>query len=190
MVLKFVKKLANIEIPMGVTMDNRKNLWQGRLACALGLFFFAALWVFSAASISAQGNIGEGVVQGKSTFGQSCSTCHTIGRGVLVGPDLQGVTARREEAWLRVQIKSPSVHRTQNDPISRSNFEKFGVRMPDLGLTEQQVEAVIAYLKTAEPAPVSTPAQYFPTLAAGVLAIVGLTLIGIIAGTKRVEVRQ
>ncbi len=170
-------------------MHNRRSLWQGSLAKGLGLLFFAALWVFTATNIGAQGDKEDNVLQGKAIFGQNCSTCHTMGRGVLVGPDLQGVTAKREESWLRVQIKAPSVLRAQNDPIARSNFEKFGIRMPDLGLTEQQVEAVIAYLKTAEPAPVSTPAQYFPTLAIGMLAIVGLTLIGLIAGTKRVEVR-
>lgn len=170
-------------------MHNRERLWQVRLARALVLLFFAAMWVFTTPSVSAQGEKDGPTLQGKTIFGQSCSTCHTVGRGKLVGPDLEGVTTRREEPWLRVQIKSPSVHRTQNDLIARSNFEKYGIRMPDLGLTDQQVEAIIAYLKTAEPAPKSIPAQYFPTLAIGVLAIVGLTLIGLIAGTKKVEIR-
>jgi len=140
------------------------------------------MWVFAATHASTQGE-GEGI------FRQRCTACHTIGGGVLVGPDLQGVTKRREEPWLKVQIQSPSVHRAQNDPIAKANLEKFGMSMPDLGLTEQQVEAVIAYLKTAETAPVAIPALYTPTLAIGVLAIAGLTLIGLIVGTKRVEVR-
>lgn len=170
-------------------MHNQGNPWPLRFVGGMGLLLASAIWVFTSANVSAQGDSGDAVLQGKTTFGQSCSTCHTIGRGKLVGPDLQGVTTRREQLWLRAQIKSPSVLRTQDDPIARSNFEKFGIRMPDLGLTDQQVEAVIAYLKTAEPAPASTPSQYFPTLAAGILAIVGLTLIGLIAGTKKVEVR-
>lgn len=170
-------------------MHNQGSLWQGRLARGLGLLLFAAIWVFTATNVGAQGE-GEGrVLQGKEIFSRSCTVCHTMGRGALVGPDLQGVTKRREESWLRVQIKSPSVHRAQKDPIAIANLGKFGIPMPDLGLTEQQVEAVIAYLKTAEIAPVARPAQYIPTLAISVLAIVGLTLIGLIAGTKKVEVR-
>ncbi len=167
----------------------RGSLWQRRLVGGLALLLGAAIWVFAATNASAQGEGNELVLRGETVFGQNCAVCHSIGRGVLVGPDLQDVTARREEAWLRVQIKSPSTHRAQNDPIAMSNLKEFGIPMPDLGLTEQQVEAVIAYLKTGEPAPVSTPAHYLPTLVIGVLAIVGFTLIGLIAGTKKVEVR-
>ena len=168
----------------------------GAILSAAGLILLSAFSLESGEK-SPEGKWGRSPVMsvhaqtpsGQSIFEQKCKSCHTIGQGVLVGPDLQGVTTRREESWLRVQIKSPSVHRAQNDPISMGNLAKFGIPMPYLGLTEQQVEAVIAYLKNAEPAPVSTPAQYLPTLAIGMLAIVGLTLIGLIAGTKRVEVR-
>jgi mono/diheme cytochrome c family protein len=115
--------------------------------------------------------------------------CHTIGGGTLVGPDLEGVMERREVSWLKVQIQSPSVHRGQNDPISMANLEEFGLPMPDLGLTEQQVEGVLAYLQTAETGPTAVPAQYAPTLVIGLLAMLGITLIGLRAGTKKVEVR-
>lgn len=125
---------------------------------------------------------------GRALFQEKCGVCHTIGRGVLIGPDLQGVTERREEAWLAVHIQSPSIHHAQHDPIAVANLGKFRMRMPDLGLAESQVEAVIAYLKTPETAR-AIPGLYVPTLAIGVLAIVGLTLIGLIVGTKKVEVR-
>ncbi len=149
----------------------------------------AAIWVFAATNVGAQGDGEARVLQGEAVFGQTCTICHTIGRGALVGPDLQGVTERREESWLKVHIQSPSVHRAQNDPIAMANLETFKFRMPDLGLTEQQVEAVIAYLKTGETGPAAIPAKYIPTLVIGLLAIVGITLIGLVAGTKRVEVR-
>ena len=103
--------------------------------------------------------------------------------------DKRQYPGRRQESWLKVQIQSPSVHRAQNDPIAKANLEKFGIPMPDLGLTSQQVEAVIAYLGSGQTASVAIPAQYAPTLAIGVVAIVGITLIGLILGTKRVEVR-
>ncbi len=128
--------------------------------------------------------------EGEGVFGQTCAACHTIGGGVLVGPDLQGVTERREESWLMVQIQSPSVHQEQNDPISVSNREEFGLSMPDLGLTEEQVESVIAYLRTGEAAPRTIPGAFIPTLAAGLLTVVALTLFGLRLGRKRVEVRS
>ncbi len=126
---------------------------------------------------------------GRDIFQEKCQVCHSIGAGKVVGPDLMGVTERREESWLKVQIQSPSVHLEQNDPIAMALLEEFRLPMPDLGLTEQQVEAVIAYLKTAEAGQADIPDKYIPTLVVGILAIVGITLIGRIAGTKRVEVR-
>ncbi len=129
------------------------------------------------------------LASGQAIFETTCMMCHTIGGGTLVGPDLEGVMERREVSWLKVQIQSPSVHRGQNDPISMANLEEFGLPMPDLGLTEQQVEGVLAYLQTAETGPTAVPAQYAPTLVIGLLAMLGITLIGLRAGTKKVEVR-
>lgn len=125
--------------------------------------------------------------RGRALFDQNCTACHTIGGGVLIGPDLQGVTERREESWLKVHIQSPSIHHAENDPIAIANVKKTGVPMPDPGLTEQQVEAVIAYFKAEELAPATIPTLYLPALAIGVLAIVGFTLVGFIAGRKKVN---
>ena len=145
--------------------------------------------ILSVASAGAQATGDEGSQQGEGTFQEVCSACHTIGRGNSVGPDLKGVTERRDEEWLKVHILSPSVHQAQQDPIAVANREKFGFSMPDLGLTEQQVEAVIAYLRTGQESSKTIPGLYVPTLATGALAIVVLTLLGLRWGTKRVEVR-
>lgn len=130
--------------------------------------------------------------EGRRIFESLCIACHTIGRGVLIGPDLQGVTDRREASWMRAHIQSPSLHRERNDPVALALLQQFRVPMPDLGLTERQVEAVVAHLKAPETARAvpAAPAMFVPTLLAGVLAIAGLTLIGIKSGTKKVEVRQ
>ncbi|MBI2864989.1 MAG: cytochrome c [Chloroflexi bacterium] len=170
-------------------MHRRGNLWQRGLAGSLVFLLIVTVWALAATSASSQGEGDGPALEGKAIFGQKCATCHAIGRQ-LVGPDLKGVIARREEAWLKTQILSPSVLKAKNDPTAKANLEKFGMSMPDLGLTEQQTEAVIAYLKTAETAPAAArPAQLVPTLAIGLLVIVGLTLTGLIVGNKRVEVR-
>ncbi len=57
------------------------------------------------------------VPEGEAIFTQKCTACHTIGKGKLVGPDLSGVTTRREESWLTRQIKEPDRLIAENDPI-------------------------------------------------------------------------
>ncbi len=75
-------------------------------------------------------------------------TCHTIGQGTLVGPDLKNVTARRDPAWLRRWILEPDTMLVQHDPIATELLHRYNnVQMPNLGLTEAQVADLIAYLK-------------------------------------------
>jgi cbb3-type cytochrome oxidase cytochrome c subunit len=131
--------------------------------------------------------------EGRKLFEQSCTACHTIGGGVRVGPDLKGVTERRDLAWLKRFILEPDQMLKEEDATALAMLKEFGIPMPNLALTVHQVEALIAYLQTTteaeQIAPVAIPALYIPTLAIGVLVIAALTVIGLIAARKRVEVR-
>jgi len=129
--------------------------------------------------------------EGQQLFQTRCTACHTIGGGVRVGPDLKGVTERRDLAWLRRFILGPDQMLKEGDPIARAMLQEFGIPMPNLGLTAPQVEAIIAYLQTTAQgrSPVAPPSLYVPTLAIGLLAIIALTFVGLRAGRKRVEVR-
>ena len=44
---------------------------------------------------------------GKELYDRECSACHTIGGGPLAGPDLKGVTTKRERVWLTEFIMNP-----------------------------------------------------------------------------------
>ena len=141
-----------------------------------------AAWLGAPSVARAEATLQEGL----KLYQQFCVSCHTIGGGRLVGPDLKGVTERRSQEWLVRFITDPDqMHK--DDPIAIANLKEFGVPMPRLGLTEQQVAAVLAYFKSTQAAPAGTPAQYVPTLVLAIAAVIALTLIGLIAGTKKAD---
>ncbi|MBM3951004.1 MAG: cytochrome c [Rhodospirillales bacterium] len=145
--------------------------------CAAALF--AGLLPMSAQAQSAP-------QEGVKLFQENCVSCHTIGGGRLVGPDLLGVAERRSDEWLTRFIADPERMR-KDDPIAMANVKIYGAPMPQLGLTEPQVAAIIAFFKTAEAAPDSLPRQYVSTLLASLAAIVAFTLIGLVAGSKKAD---
>ena len=89
-----------------------------------------------------------GNLPGQAMFAKACSTCHTIGRGTLVGPDLKHVSARRNREWLKEFMMAPDRMRAKNDPVVMELRAKFrGVRMPNLGLLETDVADLLAYIE-------------------------------------------
>jgi protein SCO1 len=88
------------------------------------------------------------VDKGQFLFQSRCSACHTIGEGDKVGPDLLGVTTRRERAWLARYIQAPDQVLAARDPIAVTLFEKYKeVRMPNVRLGSPDVADVILYLE-------------------------------------------
>src|SRR5215467_4252218 len=89
-----------------------------------------------------------GMQPGQALFKRICAPCHTIGVGDRVGPDLRGVTERRDHAWLSSYIRNPGRLRAQQDPIALELAVKFpAVRMPVLGLAEVDAKDLISYLE-------------------------------------------
>ncbi len=106
----------------------------------------------------------QGGAPGEAVFQQKCAACHTIGGGKLVGPDLKGATERRDAAWLRRFIADPTKMLASGDPIASQLLEEYNnVPMPNVGLTPQEVEDLIAYLtaqsNATAPAAAASPAQ-------------------------------
>ena len=138
-------------------------------------------------------NHGNATDIGEQIFQDYCASCHTIGKGTLVGPDLAGVTSRREESWLFRQIKEPNLLIEEKDPIAIQLLQEFDdMPMVELGLEDAEVKAVISYLKSIEQqVSVSTgiPSEYFPTIIISIIILIGVTLIGLRAGKKKVDVR-
>lgn len=86
--------------------------------------------------------------RGESVFQQKCASCHTVGGGRLVGPDLQGVATRRERKWLERFIAAPDKVLAEGDPVATKLFEEFRIPMPNLGLSNEEVKALVAFLES------------------------------------------
>jgi protein SCO1/2 len=92
--------------------------------------------------------------QGEYFFQSQCSVCHSVGQGDKMGPDLLGVTARRDRAWLNRYIMAPDKMLADGDPIAVALFEKYQyARMPNLRLSSDEVAAVLSYLDVRSRAP-------------------------------------
>jgi cytochrome oxidase Cu insertion factor (SCO1/SenC/PrrC family) len=86
---------------------------------------------------------------GEGLFRKLCSSCHTIGVGTRVGPDLRDVHERRNEDWLVSFITRPDKMLAEKDPVAVALNKQFPVAvMPSLGLTETDARDVMAYLKS------------------------------------------
>jgi protein SCO1 len=85
---------------------------------------------------------------GESLFRKLCISCHTVGVGVRVGPDLRNVHERRKGEWLVNFIMKPDKMLEGKDPVAVALNKEFPVaNMPSLGLTETDAEDLISYLK-------------------------------------------
>jgi protein SCO1 len=99
---------------------------------------------------------------GQAVFKKICAPCHTIGVGDRVGPDLRGVTQRRERAWLSRFIREPARMRAQQDPVALALAAKYpGVHMPTLRVSEIDAADLIAYIE-AQTARLTDGAQDAP----------------------------
>ncbi len=88
--------------------------------------------------------------KGYAVFNDNCISCHTVGDGDRVGPDLKGIVGRRKMKWLREFIQYPSKLINAKDPIAMDLLKKYDVVMTDMGLTDEDVDEVIKYLKNPE----------------------------------------
>lgn len=84
-------------------------------------------------------------------FKQNCASCHTIGGGRLVGPDLKDVTQRKDRAWLARFLQNPKAMIDAGDPYAlQLQQEARGVVMPTVaGMTPARANELLDFL-TAE----------------------------------------
>ena len=76
-----------------------------------------------------------------------CKACHTIGGGQLVGPDLKGISEKRDEAWLIsfVQNSQQMVQSGDEQAVKVFN-ENNKIPMPSNSLSDDQVRGILLYI--------------------------------------------
>ena len=93
--------------------------------------------------------IGQEIFNGKGL----CTTCHTIGKktGPFRFPDLENIGARaatREPGLNDVEYFAKSMHEPDSFIVAGFNPGMPTINKPPIGLTEQEILCVIAYLQS------------------------------------------
>jgi protein SCO1 len=84
---------------------------------------------------------------GELVWTQKCAACHAPS-GKSVGPSLVGVTQRRARKWLVQFVMAPERLVREGDSAALELAERYkAAPMPNLGLHEDDADAVIAYLE-------------------------------------------
>ena len=100
-------------------------------------------------------------VRGKLSFESKCLACHSIGGGDKVGPDLAGVTKRRDAAWLTRWLKNPDPM-VKSDPVAKELLGKYKIPMPNQNLSDAEIKEYIEYFKWFDSnGPAKNPSETF-----------------------------
>ena len=112
----------------------------------------AAALVFTAGFPRAAATSPQVATSGQALFEAKCAVCHSVGADRVVGPGLEGVTQRRDCAWLKQFIREPDGMFASGDSIATALLQEYQIPMPNLGTTDAEAEALIAFLGGAEAA--------------------------------------
>lgn len=141
-------------------LRNRNNSLIGKFVLSLAFAFLFSLTSF--------GQTGD-IVNGKKLFNTNCAACHKLEQK-LIGPPLKGVSAKRDQEWLKKWIKNSTALIESGDADAIAIFEEYQkVPMtPFPNLSDKDILDILAYSdadpaataeKTAEVAPVDATAN-------------------------------
>lgn len=77
---------------------------------------------------------------------RGCISCHTVGEGRRVGPDLEGVTERRDFAWTYHMVTNPD-SMVKNDSVAKRLLAEYMTPMADQNVRPEQFRAIYEYLR-------------------------------------------
>jgi len=95
------------------------------------------------------------ISKGESLFRTRCAACHTIGAQDRVkserrrlGPDLEGVTGKRDRGWLTRFLAMPDKMVAEKDPLALALLAEYdNVLMPNFRLSGVDIQALLTYIE-------------------------------------------
>ena len=84
---------------------------------------------------------------GPALYNRHCKACHTIGEGIKVGPDLEGITSKRDFDWLVKFVQSSDDLIASGDEDAITIFEEFGKKpMPSHSISALEIQSIFDYV--------------------------------------------
>ena len=116
------------------------------------IFLFLLLFTFNSHLLSQSENdqalSSDQISIGQQLFKSNCVSCHTIGDGDLVGPDLMGVTEKRSKEWLMSWITDNKALRESGDKEAIAIYEQYNKQsMQAFYFSEDEMNDLLAYLE-------------------------------------------
>lgn len=92
-------------------------------------------------------------INGKQDFESKCLACHSIGQGKKLGPDLAGVTKRRNDAWITGWLLNPEKMLATDADAKAMLKESNNIPMPNQNLTNAEIQQYLKYFHWADTQP-------------------------------------
>jgi cytochrome c2 len=77
---------------------------------------------------------------------RGCNSCHGVGTGTVIGPDLKGVGTRRDVDWLRGWLVDPAATIRASADLQAWPAAYGNIVMPNQNLSTQEIDALVRYL--------------------------------------------
>jgi cytochrome c2 len=86
-----------------------------------------------------------------AVFEGNCGSCHSVGHGVVVGPDLRGVTGRHDTRWLYAFIRSSQAVIHSGDQSAVALYKQYQKVMPDHAYSDAEIDTLLAFIQGGGP---------------------------------------
>jgi mono/diheme cytochrome c family protein len=113
----------------------------------------AALFVIAAVSCTAR----AAAQNAAAFYEENCAACHTIGGGPQAGPDLKGVTIRRDREWLIRFLLDPAAFESDPQVVEMIKAADGLMMPPTDGLDRAMAEALLTLIEQRSGAGVRAP---------------------------------
>ncbi|HEY8934275.1 MAG TPA: c-type cytochrome [Cyclobacteriaceae bacterium] len=185
-------------VPLVEITDTKSNMTKNHTSSAVKFLFLVFLFTITSFIVNAQLSTDPAVIgEGKSLFEANCKACHRV-KVKLVGPALAGVYDRVPSLdWIKNFVKNSSKVIASGDAYAVKLYEENNKTQMTAftSLKDEQIMAVISYVKTeadkpdAAPAPTpdngggaktaeqGVPAAYLNVILVGMIIILILLLV-------------